>query len=731
MLALNLNILGSVARGGQNQIWNDIPVAPFAPTTTLTYAGIASSSGSVVSSDIGAHKDIALSGVWNRMRASALIGNAGERIRFVNEDVNTRIGNREHADWEDWLCIDAINGSDFCEFWGKAVDAPLWLDGNDNGGFSWIGGAANSTIKGYNLLLTNQGWASIFMNSDNGYEFIEIIGARNFGSDEDGEGTYLGTTTKSDSLGTTAYCHIKDFLSTERGRDGNQANNHYNLQIDGITIYNVGIADMSGQRALIQFQNCRGIVKNSIYHNAPSAGVIASHGLVLFNNYFKWASGNLIHQNIASEYSAVTLPEKLPGRNRLPVFYIDCDFAPDASANITVQDSESDIIAINCNFNSNVAEGLFADNRGDTSTHSLQVINCVEDATIPEPTYTNFEPTDYNNHGLCTHPYHYGKARGNRTHDSRKRPVPTFDILSVSAISDINVNEGTTFENVPLPAVVQVSIDSSILDSPINVKVPVTWAEGDYDGDVQDTYSLVGTIQLPEWYVIKNPESYTASVNVNVVEPAFNPFTDIAWVAAFNPVDAEADLAAGTPFWTNHGSGSNAAQGNAENLPISVNAATRSGKGVSFTNSPQTGLQYGSGTVNEPFETWIEIITPSSFSSTQRIYANGSATRLSINSSGELLLAGTTDVATGITLSANTRYVLRIVNNGASSSITVNNGTPVGVTITAQNGSSTPKLGHAYSAGSGHWTGIMGDFFQKSTALSSGEIADMWDWFGF
>jgi len=94
-------------------------------------------------------------------------------------------------------------------------------------------------------------------------------------------------------------------------------------------------------------------------------------------------------------------------------------------------------------------------------------------------------------------------------------------------------------------------------------------------------------------------------------------------------------------------------------------------------------------------------------------------------------VAGTSDVSTGVTLSANTRYLIRIVNNGASSSITVNKGTPVGFTITAQNGSSTPKLGHSYSAGSGHWTGTLGAFFQKSTALTSGEIADMWNWGGF
>lgn len=157
-----------------------------------------------------------------------------------------------------------------------------------------------------------------------------------------------------------------------------------------------------------------------------------------------------------------------------------------------------------------------------------------------------------------------------------------------------------------------------------------------------------------------------------------------------------------------------------------------SGFGLQFVNGSGTGLQYGTGTVTEPYETWIEIITPASFSGTQRIMANGNAARLTINASVQVSVGGNGDVSTGLTLSTSTRYVLRIVNNGASSSITANNGTPLTFTITAQNGSSTPKLGHAYSAGSGHWTGTMGDMFQKSTELSAGDITKMWeDWFGF
>lgn len=206
----------------------------------------------------------------------------------------------------------------------------------------------------------------------------------------------------------------------------------------------------------------------------------------------------------------------------------------------------------------------------------------------------------------------------------------------------------------------------------------------------------------------------------------FDPFTDITWVAAFDPTDY--DGGAGT--WNNQGSGADAVQGSATIFPPKLSSlTTKSTYGLQFVDASGTGLQYDTGTVTEPFETWIELITASSFSGIQRIYANGTATRLTISSTGLLYVGGTAGVST-VTLSTSTKYVIRILNNGASSSITVNNGTPTAFSITAQNGSSTPKLGHAYSAGSGHWTGTLGAFFQKSTALSGGEVTSMWTWFG-
>lgn len=109
---MNLFILNILQSRGNSPTpptfeWNDMPEAAFTPTTTLTYSG----SGGVNSAAISGHTDIGLDGVWNRMRADGLVGSEGTPIRFVNIDAATQIGNRLHADWENWICIDSINGS--------------------------------------------------------------------------------------------------------------------------------------------------------------------------------------------------------------------------------------------------------------------------------------------------------------------------------------------------------------------------------------------------------------------------------------------------------------------------------------------------------------------------------------------------------------------------------------------------------------------------------------------
>lgn len=68
-------------------------------------------------------------------------------------------------------------------------------------------------------------------------------------------------------------------------------------------------------------------------------------------------------------------------------------------------------------------------------------------------------------------------------------------IESIQNPEKVTVETGTSFEELSakLPTLV-----ATILDSGKVAYLPVTWEQGDYDGDVAATYTLNGTMEVPE-----------------------------------------------------------------------------------------------------------------------------------------------------------------------------------------------------------------------------------------
>lgn len=86
------------------------------------------------------------------------------------------------------------------------------------------------------------------------------------------------------------------------------------------------------------------------------------------------------------------------------------------------------------------------------------------------------------------------------------------DITGVTNPSGISVAYGTAWPPSSLPATVTVTLEDESTAS-----VSVSWAQGSYDGDVADTYTLTGTLtDLPS--NITNSTSKTASISVTVEE---------------------------------------------------------------------------------------------------------------------------------------------------------------------------------------------------------------------
>ena len=87
--------------------------------------------------------------------------------------------------------------------------------------------------------------------------------------------------------------------------------------------------------------------------------------------------------------------------------------------------------------------------------------------------------------------------------------VDPWEIVSVGAVSGLSVDTGTSFGDLTLPSTVTVTLDNAETED-----LNVTWLEGDYDGDVADTYTLTGTIQTTNNII--NPDNLTASIDVEV-----------------------------------------------------------------------------------------------------------------------------------------------------------------------------------------------------------------------
>ena len=99
--------------------------------------------------------------------------------------------------------------------------------------------------------------------------------------------------------------------------------------------------------------------------------------------------------------------------------------------------------------------------------------------------------------------------------------IPPVNIVGVQELDDISVEFGTSFAALQLPATVIVSLENEEEET-----LNVIWAQGTYNGNIAETYTLVGTLQLIVG--IENPENITASINVTV-NPLIEPEVIVGW----------------------------------------------------------------------------------------------------------------------------------------------------------------------------------------------------------
>ena len=705
---INQGIGGSTAK-----VYVDLPTPPtFSGSEGTDYKLLDVSMGSsITQAELtgSIKKGLAPNPYTNMLRTSQLVGTEGAPFIFKSASDGTYsvIGGATLGSGATVFDQTGATISDWVEFhhlYGLGHNGVASLTGG-----GWTGKAGGSNLLFSDIILVSTQSPGVQFNGDGDagtYGNMRMTFVRVHGDNTDNECFYFGDTSTT-GFGIVTTLTATHLFGTNKGWDGLQNNSTQNSSISNVTIYDVGKSSVSGQKSLLQMQNIgdNGLLENSIFHTAPKAFQIAGRSMTIRNCTFVSAEEGFAQSVAQAGYTGGDILSTSGG----DIVFENVNFGSSGSRTYAVNLNEPDAnyYFVNCTIDANITN-LYQDNRSSPTGGIYEYNTVTGGSTPPTPTFVSTDPL--NAYANCiTNDYYYNLGQGYRT------PAIDFNRPTISGISPTSGTTstvititGTNFTGATHVTIGNTDAASFVVDSDTQVSATVA---GGTTGKVR---------VITPYGIIKSATTFTFSA-------PFNPYTDITWVAAFDPTDYNG----GAGTWNNQGTGADAAQGGATIYPSKLSSlSTKSTYGLSFVNASGTGLQYASGTVSEPFETWVEIITASSFGGTYRIYANGSNTRLTINSSGLLSVSGTSDVSTGITLSASTRYVLRIVNNGASSSVTVNNGTPATFTITAQNGSSTPKLGHAYSAGSGHWTGTMGAFFQKSTALSGGEVTSMWTWFG-
>jgi hypothetical protein len=392
-------------------IYTSIDAPPsFAASATTT---ITSSVGSALESgELSGKRNILISNPFNeRLRPNGLSGTVGSPYRFKSESDSVRswIGGDVVATGQQ--VIATLNDANYQYYYH------LGVKGNSSTGVTGIGGvAASARVGGANffyddIIVKDVSFAGFQINEGStgqSYTYLSLVNCRVFGYNVEGEGIYLGNTSKT-IWSNIDNIYIRHLLLTNKGRDGFQVNNCLNLDVKNVTVYNVGIDNAASQRALVQVQNSQGVIENCIFWGAPEFGTISAHGLTFKNCYFYATVARGFWSKLTSNYSAPI------GTLNQPNYFINCHFgsAVALSEAWIIQEDECDFIFSGCTKDSNITN-LIADNRTDKVTYSITQTGTATAASV-EPTFLSMNVDDEDTHGCLTSTLHYNNHQGYRT----------------------------------------------------------------------------------------------------------------------------------------------------------------------------------------------------------------------------------------------------------------------------------------------------------------------------
>jgi hypothetical protein len=267
--------------------------------------------------------------------------------------------------------------------------------------------AGGSTFIYEDIVVKDVTFAGLQVNSTTGtVTSLTASFFRVFGHNTDGEGFYIGNTGKV-TYAITDYFSATDVFVYDKGRDGLQFNSIADLNLDRATVYDVGKAAIASQQALIQVQNCNGLITNSVFWGAVEFGTIGTHN-VTFRNCVFYADARGYINKLTTDYTSS------PHENNLAIVFDACYFfSPNSIAEVwRVQEDEADVTFTNCVKGDNITN-LYLDFRTDTVTYTLSESGTTSMATPAAPSFNSLDP-DNDNAGLNRTQWMYDLGMGYR-----------------------------------------------------------------------------------------------------------------------------------------------------------------------------------------------------------------------------------------------------------------------------------------------------------------------------
>lgn len=470
--------------------------------------------GSIFTVDLTSHH-VLLSGAFSGGAAlNGILGERGNPYLFTNENSSTLIGTTSNST----AAIGTVNVTNYIELWGKASGDPLKIRaGSGQSGIVLNPQVDGSVFRVYNVQGMDIGYSTLLYSAPSSggsyYKKNSIAWLARNGLVTEGEHIYLGHVSTETIFEKNS---ITQCAALDAGREGLQIKWAEQSRVYNSTFKNVGqVSDAAQQHAFQVEVSADTEIVDCIFDGAKRSVNLFTHDLTVKGGVIRWTNSAGYIGKASSFWPGNA---KLNGEKILfdGVTFI-FDNADTDEYFAQWDDTDVDLEFRNCIFSDNINSAIVDDNRAGSPTNDLigttttNGNSVVAKATLLArmPTYVSEDEDNVDFMNVPPGSYWFNRGVGKGTPSNR-----TTIILDAKESRDTTVAYNTTFAELDLPTVAWVLTSTGYWQY-----TPVSWAVGDYDETVDDTYTIYGT---PTG--IANPDSVKVEKRITVEPepPSYN-----------------------------------------------------------------------------------------------------------------------------------------------------------------------------------------------------------------